>query len=106
MVLDPLPWSCPTVTTFALNKLVNGGQLAPNVEGSPPMWIVLSATDQEPNLPFGYVVSFARYHERGFAALVSCFMRGLCHHYRVELHNFTPTRFRRRPPSSASARDS
>jgi hypothetical protein len=32
-------------------------------------------------------------HEHGFNAPVSKFMRGrggLCHHYRVELHNFTP----------------
>jgi hypothetical protein len=32
-VLDPLSWSRSTVTAFALNELVNGGQLAPNVEG-------------------------------------------------------------------------
>jgi hypothetical protein len=34
VVLDPLPWSRSTVTTFALNELVNGGQLVSNVEGS------------------------------------------------------------------------
>jgi hypothetical protein len=44
----------------------------------------------EPNPPFGYVVSFIRFHERGFAALASRFLRGLCYHYGVELHNFTP----------------
>jgi hypothetical protein len=89
-VLDPLPWNRSTVTAFALNELVNGSQLAPNVEGSPPAWIVPSATDQEPNLSFGHVVSFIRHHERGFTAPVSRFMRGLCHHYGVELHNFAP----------------
>jgi hypothetical protein len=36
VVLDPLSWNRSTVTEFALNELVNGGQLAPNVEGSPP----------------------------------------------------------------------
>jgi hypothetical protein len=91
MVLDPLPWSRSTVTAFALNELVNGGQLAPNVEGSPPVWIVPPATDREPNPPYGYVVSFIRHHERGFAAPASRFMRGLCHRYGVELHNFAPT---------------
>jgi hypothetical protein len=40
--------------------------------------------------PFGYVVSFVHHHERGFAAPASCFMRGLCYHYIVELHNFVP----------------
>jgi hypothetical protein len=34
------------------------------------------------------VISFTRFHERGFAAPASRFMRALCHHYGVELHNF------------------
>jgi hypothetical protein len=89
-VLDPLPWHHSTVTDFALHKLVNGGQLAPNVEGRPPAWIVPLTVDREPNPPFGYVVSFIRHHERSFTAPASRFMRGLCHHYGVELHNFTP----------------
>jgi hypothetical protein len=89
-VLEPLSWSHSTVTRFALSKLVNGGKLAPNVDGQPAAWIVLSATDQEPNPPYGYVISFIRHHERVFATLVSRFMRGLCYHYGVELHNFAP----------------
>jgi hypothetical protein len=32
----PLPWSRSTVMEFALHELLNGGQLAPNVEGAPP----------------------------------------------------------------------
>jgi hypothetical protein len=36
------------------------------------------------------VVSFVRFHEHGFMAQASRFMRALCHHYSVELHNFTP----------------
>jgi hypothetical protein len=75
---------------FALHELENGGQLAPNVDGQPPAWIVPPAADREPNPPFGYVVSFIRFHERGFAAPASRFIRGLCYHYGVELHNFTP----------------
>jgi hypothetical protein len=75
MVLDPQPWNRSTVTEFALHELVNGGQLAPNVEGSPPVWIVPLATDREPNPPYGYVISFIRHHERGFAAPASRFMR-------------------------------
>jgi hypothetical protein len=43
-----------------------------------------------PYPPFGYVVSFIRFHERGFAVPASRFMRALCYHYGVELHNFTP----------------
>jgi hypothetical protein len=78
---------------------VNGDQLAPNVEGQTPAWIIPPRMDREPNLPFVYVISFIRHHERSFTASASRFMRGLCHHYGVDLHNFTPTRFRKRPPS-------
>jgi hypothetical protein len=105
-VLDPLPWNHSTVTQFALNELVNGGQLAPNVEGQPPAWIVPPATDREPNPPYGHIISFIQHCEHGFTMPASRFMRGLCHHYGVELHNFAPTRFRRRPPSSAFVRGS
>jgi hypothetical protein len=88
--LDPLSWNCSTVTVFTLNELVNGGQLVPNVVGSPPAWIVPPAADQEHNPSYGYVVNFIRHHKHGFAAPASRFMRGLCHHYEVELHNFAP----------------
>jgi hypothetical protein len=40
--------------------------------------------------PYGYVVSFIRLYERGFTTPASRFMRGLCYHYGVELHNFAP----------------
>jgi hypothetical protein len=45
--------------------------------------------EREPNPPYSYVVSFICFHERGFATPVSRFMRALCYHYGVELHNFT-----------------
>jgi hypothetical protein len=48
-----------------------------------------SERDWVPNPLYDYVVSFVRFHERGFAAPASRFMRGLCYHYGVELHNFT-----------------
>jgi hypothetical protein len=63
---------------FALNELVNGGLLAPNVEGAPLAWIVPLASVWEPNSLYGYVVSFVRLHEHGFNASASRFMRGLC----------------------------
>jgi hypothetical protein len=50
------------------------------------VWIVPPTTDRER----GYILSFIRHHERGFTAPASRFMRGLCHHYGVELHNFAP----------------
>jgi hypothetical protein len=78
------------VTPFALNELVNGGLLAPAGEGWYPAWMVPLASDRETNPPYDYVVSFIRLHERGFTAPASRFMRGLCYHYGVELHNFAP----------------
>jgi hypothetical protein len=67
---------------------VAGGQLAANQDGQPAEWIVPSERERVPNPQYGYVVSFIRYHERGFTALASRFMRALCYHYGVELHNF------------------
>jgi hypothetical protein len=106
VVLDPLSWPHSTVMPFALNELVNGGLLAPNMEGAPSAWIVPPALDREPNLSYGYTANFVRLHERGFNAPASGFMRGLCYRYGVELHNFVPTRFRRWPPLLASTRGS
>ena len=45
-------------------------------------------TDLKP--PTGYDVSLVRLHERGFGIPASWFLRALCHHYGVELHNFAP----------------
>jgi hypothetical protein len=89
-VIDPLSWPRSTATRLALSELVSAGQLAVNEDGRPAAWIEPPARDREPNPPFGYVVSFIRFHERGFAAPASRFLRGLCFHYGVELHNFVP----------------
>jgi hypothetical protein len=82
-VLEPHPWLRSTVTLLVLNDLVNGSLLA-------PAWMVPPALDKEPNPPYGYVASFIRQHEHGFTASANRFMRGLCHHYEVELQNFAP----------------
>jgi hypothetical protein len=87
-LIDPLPWPRSTAMRLALSELVNAGQLAANEDGQPAAWIDPPATDREPNPPFGYVVSFIRFHERGFVAPASRFLRGMCYHYGVELHNF------------------
>jgi len=44
----------------------------------------------EPKPPSGYVVSLGRLHERGFSVPAGRFIRALCHHYGVELHNVSP----------------
>jgi hypothetical protein len=73
---------------LALSELVTAGQLAAKEDGRPVAWIDPPAMDREPNPPYGYVVSFVRFHERGFTGPESRFLRGLCFHYGVELHNF------------------
>jgi hypothetical protein len=88
VIIDPLAWERSTVTPLALGQLVTGGQLAVNEDGQPTEWIVPSERERAPNPPLGYVVSFIRFHERGFTVPASRFMRALCHHYGVELHNF------------------
>jgi hypothetical protein len=40
--------------------------------------------------PYGYVISFIRFHARGFATPASRFMCALCYNYGVELRNFMP----------------
>jgi hypothetical protein len=103
-VVDPLPWLRSTAMRLALSELVSAGQLAANEDGRPAAWIEPPARDREPNPPFGYVVSFIRFHERGFAVPASRFLCGLCYHYGVELHNFTPNAISQRPRSSVCAR--
>jgi hypothetical protein len=89
-ILVPYAGERSSVTPLALNELVTAGQLAANEEGRPAEWLVPPAGDRAPNPPEGYVVRFVRFHERGFNAPASRFMRALCHYYGVELHNFAP----------------
>jgi hypothetical protein len=89
-MVDPLPWPRSTAMRLALCELVNVSQLAVNEDGQPPAWIDPPVRDREPNPASDYVVSFIRFHERGFTAPASRFLRGLCLHYGVELHNFAP----------------
>jgi hypothetical protein len=89
-IVDPYAWERSSVTRLALGDLVSAGQLAANEEGRPTEWIVPPAGGHAPNPLDGYVVCFIRFHERGFAAPASRFMRALRHRYGVELHNFAP----------------
>jgi hypothetical protein len=89
-IIYPPSWERSTATTLALSQLVAGGQLAANVDGQPPEWIIPSEKDRVPNPPYGYIVSFTRFQQRGFTPPASRFLRGLCYHYGVELQNFAP----------------
>jgi hypothetical protein len=77
-IIDLPAWERSTATTLSLGLLVSGGQLAANVDGQPAEWIVPSERERVPNPPYGYIVSFVRFHERGFAAPANSFLRGLC----------------------------
>ena len=46
--------------------------------------------EEEPQPPEGYIVSFAHFHERGFAMPAHQFFRGLLDYYQVELQQITP----------------
>lgn len=53
-------------------------------------WI-LPRSEQVLEPPSGYVVSFAAFHERGFGSPLHDFLRGLLHHYEIELHHLNPS---------------
>ena len=54
-------------------------------------WL-LPGDEDAPPPPDGYVVSFAHFHERGFATPAHKFFRGLLHYYKVELQHLNPNR--------------
>lgn len=88
-IKDPLPWKPSIATEHYLQGLVNNGTLQANTNPERPVWI-LPGTDAEPIPPPGYIVSLARLHERGIGIPAERFIRGLCYHYKVELHNLGP----------------
>jgi len=88
-LVDPMPWGRSTADRPYLDSLVAGGVLPPNTDPERPAWIPLRS-ETVPKPPSGYVVSLARLHERGFVIPAGDFIRALCHHYGVELHNYAP----------------
>ena len=87
---DLVPWGRSTTDEVFLESLVTDRVLPPNTDPSRPVWIAPTPAEKEPKPPSGYVVSLARLHERGFGVPTGRFVRALCHHYKVELHNFSP----------------
>jgi hypothetical protein len=67
-----------------MEGLVKKGLLHARVMGV--KWLVLGNEDG-PVLPDGYVISFLHFHERGLPSLPHKFLRGLLHHYGIELHH-------------------
>ena len=86
---DPAPWGKSTADTAFLETLVADGFLQPNTDASHPVWITPTPAEREPQPPSGYVVSLAQLHEWGFGVPAGRLVHALCHHYKVELHNFS-----------------
>ena len=86
-MVAPVPWGKSIAYRAFLETLVAAGLLPPNTDPARPVWIA-PRSETTPNPPSGYIVSLARLHERGFGVPVGRFIRALCHHYGVELHNF------------------
>ena len=51
---------------------------------------MLPSNEDVSSPPEGYVVSFARFHERAFATPTHKFLRWLLNYYKVELQHLTP----------------
>ena len=76
------PWCRSDVTLQRLESLVRRGLLC--VWTTAEEWWLPSNEDAS-SPPDGYVVSFAHFHERGFATPTHKFLRGLLDYYKVEL---------------------
>ena len=70
------------ISTRRLEGLVRQGLLRP-LTAAEEWW--LPGEEEEPQQPEGYVLSFAHFHERGFAMPAHQFFRGLLDYYQVEL---------------------
>ena len=80
-------WGRSSITPRRLEGLVRHGLLRP--PSTIQEWL-LPGDEGEPVSPEGYVVSFAIFHERGFAVPTHRFLRGLLDYYEVELQHLTP----------------
>ena len=85
-MVAPVPWGKSIADRAFLETLVAAGLLPPNTDPARPVWIAPGSETESMPLS-GYVVSLARLHERGFGSPAGRFLRALCRHYEVELHN-------------------
>ena len=81
------PWCRSSITPQRLEGLVRCGLLRPLTAAKE--WR-LPGDEDEPLPPKGYVMSFAHFHERGFAIPAHPFLRGLLDYYQVEQQHLTP----------------
>ena len=81
------PWCRSNITPQCLEGLVRHGLLRP-LTATEEWW--LPGDEDKSSPPEGHVVSFAHFHERGFATPAHKFLRGLLHYYKVELQHLNP----------------
>ena len=79
-------WDRSGITSQRLEGLVCHDLLRP--QSTVAEWL-LPGEEEAPAPPEGYVVSFAIFHERGFAVPTHRFLRGLLDYYQVELQHLT-----------------
>ena len=79
-------WCRSDITLQRLEGLIRRGLLCPQTAAN--KWR-LPGNEDVSSLPEGYVVSFARFHERGFTTPTHKFLWGLLHYYKVELQHLT-----------------
>ena len=78
------PWCRSDITLQHLEGLVCRGLLCARTAAEE--WRLPDNEDASSSLD-GYVVSFAHFHERGFATPAHKFLQGLLHFYKVELQH-------------------
>ena len=76
------PWPRSDVLRVRMEGLVKKGLLCARTMANE--WIIPGGEDV-PSPPDGYVISFIPFHERGFVTRPHRFLRGLLHHYGLEL---------------------
>ena len=81
------PWCRSDITLQRLEGLIRRGLLCPWTTAEE--W-QLPGNEDVSLPPEGYVVSFARFHERGFATPAHKFLRGQLDYYKLELQHLTP----------------
>ena len=80
-------WCRSDITPQRLEDLIRRGLLRPLT--TTEEWRLPSDEDEKLP-PKGYVMSFAHFHEWGFAIPAHKFLRGLLDYYKMELQHLTP----------------
>ena len=80
-------WCHSDITFQRMEGLVRHGLL--RVRTLAEEWL-LPGEEDVLSPPDGYVVSFARFHERGFATPAHRFLRGLLHYYKIKVQHLNP----------------